>query len=167
MKKFVLIVLAVLLAGLLVFSFSGLHSNRNNNNRFPKGFLTQKDSVTYQDEVGLIWEIQPHGANTFHQPDALPVVTHNQKYKVLENSPRIDPEHPNVKLLCLLPSGTSYEAILQPNGTYLNTSSKTSTYNYSSPKGFWASVKHGIFDVLPHLINSNYSPTKTNEKIKS
>lgn len=161
MKKRILIVLAILLIGLLIFSFSDLHVNRNSNNRFPMGFLTQKDSVTYQDEAGLIWEIQPHSLNTFHQPDALPLITEDMIYKDLENSPLIDPEHPNIKLLCLLPNGDSYEAILQPNGSYLNKGSKISTYNYSSPKGFWASVKHGIVDVIPHLINSNYTPTET------
>lgn len=89
---------------------------------------------------------------------------HPEKYMILENSPLIDPEHPNIKLLCLLPSGASYEAILQPDNTYLNESGKQGTYNYSSPKGFWGYFKHVIYDVLPHFINSNYQPTKTNHE---
>ncbi len=167
MKKYVFSVLALLLSGLLIFSFSDLHSNRNQYNCFPKGFLVQLDSLTYQYEAGLIWGIQSHSNNIFHQPDALLVKKQPKKYAILENSPLIDPKHPNIKLLFLLPSGGSYEAILQPDGTYLNTGKKLGTYNYSSPKGFWGSTKHLIYDVIPHLINSNYIPTKTQRRTSS
>ncbi len=112
------------------------------------------------DESGLEWLLMPQSANVFHQPD-------KPDHQPLENVyPTIigydvpfDPERPNLKFLSELPSGSSYEAIMKPDGSYVNEGELIGTYNYVHPEGFWGNLGHGIMDVLPHLFASTYAPT--------
>lgn len=157
MKKYILLTLILLLIGLIVFSFSDTHLKRNRNNKLPKGYLTELETNQYKDENGLIWELQPHNMNIFHQPNEDETVIKPEKpYPILENPPSFDIENPNLKLLCELESGASYEAILLPDGTYLTTGTKQGTYNYSHPKGLWGKLMHFFFDMAPGFVTSNY-----------
>lgn len=155
MKKYILIIFVILLTGLLFFTFSDKHLNRNQHNKLPKGYLTEVSENIYQDEAGLIWELQPHSMNIFHQPDKA-VEASDKPYPILENPPQFDNENSNLKLLCELASGASYEAIMQPDGTYLTNGVKQGTYNYSHPKGFWGKIMHFFLDMMPGFITSNY-----------
>lgn len=151
------IVLLLLFSGLLIFSFSDTHLKRNQHNKLPVGYLTNVNNNIYKDERGLIWELQPHSMNIFHQPNEGDTIEIPEvPYPNLEKPPVFDKENPNLKLLCELESGASYEAILQPNGTYLTTGTKQGTYNYSHPKGFWGKLMHFFLDMMPGFITSNY-----------
>ena len=131
------------------------HLNRNSLNVLPKGELTQIDISLYQDENHLIWELQPHLMNVFHQPEGV-IESVEIAYPNMDTSPMFDIENPNLKLLRKTKDGGSHEAILQPNGTYLSKGPKKATYNYGHPEGVWGMTKHIILDVFPHFANSDY-----------
>lgn len=74
-----------------------------------------------------------------------------------------DPDNPtNEKWLKPDGTGGSYEAILQPDGSYDTSSPYQGTYNYVHPTGMkWpyatpGNIGHFLYDVLPHEINPNY-----------
>jgi len=117
--------------------------------------LTVISERQYQDSTGLIWELQPHSKNIFHQPD-LPVPKVEHPYPIVSGGLLYDAEYPNLKFLCLNDDGSSFEAILQPDGSYLTTGKLKGTYNYSHPEGFWGNTMHIILDVIPHLVSSKY-----------
>jgi len=151
-----IIFILVLAVSLLVCGYSDWHLNRNKHNKPPEGNL---DAVIvdeiYKDENGLIWELQPSIKNKFHQPDH-EVEMPDNPYRGLKLSKAYDPKNPNLKFLSKTENGGSYEAILQPNGEYLTEGKKMGTYNYGHPEGFFGSLKHTFFDVIPHFVNSNY-----------
>ena len=97
----------------------------------------------------------PQSKNIFHQPDQAVDIVDNP-YPNVEGVLEFDTKNPNWKLLCRTDNGGSYEAILQPDGTYLKNGLKQGTYNYGHPDGLWGSIKHTFFDVIPHFINANY-----------
>jgi hypothetical protein len=68
----------------------------------------------------------------------------------------MDVKNPNLKFLCQLENGASYEAILQPDGTFLTEGGKMGTYNYSHPGDIIGIIKHMVWDVLPHFMNADY-----------
>lgn len=154
-KRFILIIGVLLVISLLIFSFSDLHLKRNQYNQLPKGYLSSISPTIYQDEDGFTWELQPHNMNIFHQPDSV-VYAPSNPYPILENPPIFDSDNPNLKLLCIAENGASYEAILQPNGTYLICGPKQGTYNYSHPIGVWGKLIHFFLDMAPGFITSNY-----------
>jgi hypothetical protein len=150
---FVILVLLIVLA---LVSRGDWHLKRNSLNKLPVGKLSLKEGSFYSDESGLLWELQPHHKNIFHQPENTPVPPIPVPYPNVSPPLVFDPYHPNLKFLSSDESGGSYEAILQQKGTYLVTGKKQGTYNYSNPSGFWGYIKHGLLDVLPHFFNSNY-----------
>jgi hypothetical protein len=77
-------------------------------------------------------------------------------YPNVNVSLKFDRKNPNLKFLSKIKNNGSYEAILKPNGEYLTEGLKQGTYNYSHPSGFFDSIKHVLFDVIPHFINSKY-----------
>lgn len=154
-KYFIIALILTLVAALLIFSFSDIHLKRNQYNKIPKGYLSEITLNIYQDENSLVWELQPHNMNIFHQPDKT-IEKPDNPYPILEKPPLFDPKNPNLKLLCELESGASYEAILQPDGTYLTKGTKQGTYNYSNPKGIWGKIMHFLIDMMPGFITSNY-----------
>ncbi len=157
MKIFFLIIIFLLLISLWLIGQSDWHLNRNKHNKLPVGELKALKDDLYKDEAGLIWELQPHIKNKFHQPDSgEEIEIPDNPYPNVNGTLPFDRENPNLKFLSRTDNGGSYEAILQPNGEYLTTGLKQGTYNYSHPRGFLGSLKHGIFDVLPHFINSKY-----------
>lgn len=160
-KKLITALLSILLlfGALVIYSFSSMHTHRNRLNVFPQGALQQIGNRLYMDEAQQTWILQAHSENIFHQPSKLPLTLHSKYYANIHPSPLIDSMHPNIKLLCELPNGSSYEAILQPNNTYLNKGPKQGTYNYSHPISTWGKMKHIILDVAPHFINDRYTPT--------
>ncbi len=131
------------------------HLNRNAHNILPAGNLIQIGTNTYLDENGLVWELQPHLMNAFHQPEET-IEPIGNAYPIMDNPPKLDIENSNLKLLQITDDGASHEAILQPDGTYLTTGPKMATYNYEHPAGIWGMTKHAILDVFPHFANSNY-----------
>ena len=147
---------------LLVVSFyllsqSNYHTERNKHNVLPEGLLTPSGDKEYTDEAGRIWLLEPQIKNTFHQPDiAVPAV--KDPYPNVVEGLKYDPETPNYKFLSEQEEGSgSYEAILQPDGTYLTEGPKQGTFNYGHPIGLWGMVKHTILDVIPHFFNKEYS----------
>ena len=151
-----LIFIVVLIVFFLILGNSDWHLNRNKHNKFPKGALkpTSKKDF-YEDENGLIWELQPSIKNKFHQPGH-EVPKPDNPYLGLQLQKDYDPKNPNLKFLCKTPDGGSYEVILQPNGEYLTEGKKMGTYNYGHPDGLWGMLKHTFLDVIPHFVNSNY-----------
>ncbi|MEK7257625.1 MAG: RHS repeat-associated core domain-containing protein, partial [Bacteroidota bacterium] len=105
-------------AGSAINSQRDFHTKRNWHNRTPTS-----------SPPGPEWEKQPDWKNAFHQPD-----------NVTEDNP-----YPNKKYLLPDENGGSSEAILQPDGTYLNTGPKQGTYNYYNPDGFWSSTGHFLW----------------------
>lgn len=134
---------------------SDWHLNRNKHNKLPEGDLKMLQENIYLDSLGQRWELQPHIKNKFHQPDHK-IEQVNHPYPNLDVAPTLDLENSNLKFLRKTENGGSYEAILQPDGTYLTTGLKKGTYNYSHPDGIWGSLKHVVFDVIPHFINAGY-----------
>ena len=155
MKRKGLIIFTVLIIIYVVICQFSWHLNRNVHNILPKGKLMLINANIYQDENDLIWELQPHLMNVFHQPDEI-AESRETPYPNMDKPPQLNIENPNLKLLRLTNDGESHEAILQPNGDYLTTGPKKSTYNYGHPKGVIGMIKHIILDVFPHFINSNY-----------
>lgn len=160
MKKIGIGILAlfVIFLGLLLLSSQDWHLKRNKLNKLPKGTLTLQKGAIYIDQAGLSWELQPHSKNIFHQPDITPVPSPPIPVPYPNVGPVLnyDPDFPNLKFLSLNEKGGSFEAIMQPDGSYLITGSKQGTYNYSNPSGFRGYTKHAFLDVLPHFFNSNY-----------
>ena len=157
-KKMIGLVLlvAIVLVAFWIMGNSDWHLNRNKHNKYPKGSLTLTETKdVYKDENELKWELQPAIKNKFHQPDH-EVPKPENPYLGLKLERPYDPKNPNLKFLCKTPDGGSYEAILQPDGSYLKEGKKMGTYNYGHPSGFIGIVKHTIFDVIPHFVNSNY-----------
>lgn len=154
--KMILILLPILLIvsfGLL--GFTAWHTGRNQHNQLPQGALTRIEENLYTDQKGLQWELQPQIKNKFHQPDQA-VPRPENPYPLVEGELDYDPDNPNLKFLSPTANGGSYEAILQPDGSYLTTGIKQGTYNYSHPSGFWGSFKHALLDVIPHFVNMKY-----------
>ena len=134
------------------------HLKRNKYNKLPHGKLIQKTDSLYIDANRVEWILQPSNMNIFHQPEKVPLPAPPIPipYPNLKPPVDYDPYHPNIKLLSLDAKGGSFEAILQPDGTYLITGKKQGTYNYSNPSGFFGFLKHTILDVIPHFFASDY-----------
>jgi len=148
----------ILLAGISVYYMgqSKWHLQRNQKNQLPTGKLRLQKEAIYLDEAGLRWERQSHIKNKFHQT-AGPVKVIPQSYpNVVDEKLEMDVNNANLKFLCPLENGGSYEAILQPNGQYLTEGIKQGTYNYGHPSGLWGMLKHTLWDVIPHFVNSSY-----------
>jgi len=154
-KRNWLIILIALLASAFLTCQLPWHVNRNTHNVLPTGKLTLVAANTYQDEQQLIWELQPQQLNIFHQPEH-PIEHLKNAYPNLNQKPVLDLHNPNLKLLSKTGNGASYEAILQPNGSYLTTGPTQGTYNYGHPAGFIGITKHTLLDVIPHFINAHY-----------
>lgn len=156
MKFFLL--LLILLVGISIYYMgqSNWHLQRNQKNQLPTGKLRLQSEPIYLDEAGLRWECQPHIKNKFHQA-AGPVKAIPQPYpNVINENLEMDVNNANLKFLCSLENGGSYEAILQPDGQYLTEGIKQGTYNYGHPSGLGGMLKHTLWDVIPHFVNSNY-----------
>jgi hypothetical protein len=157
MKKKLLLLLVFFVVIFYVLSQSSFHEDRNKHNLIPVGVLTPVGDQWYKDETDRIWELQPQIKNKFHQPSS-PVPPIPVPYPNVEGSLEFDPKSPNWKFLSEVKEGSgSYEAILQPDGTYLTTGTKQGTYNYGHPSGFWGSVRHTFLDLIPHFFNDDYS----------
>ena len=155
MIKKIIIVLILLIVIVWIIGQSDWHLDRNKQNQLPIGNLKKVDNNIYEDNNGLIWELQPHIKNKFHQPDVESEIIKNP-YPNVDDTLTFDIKNPNLKFLSELENGGSYEAILQPDGTYLTDGKKQGTYNYGHPSGFWGSFKHVFLDVLPHFVNGKY-----------
>jgi hypothetical protein len=133
------------------------HLNRNQLNQLPDGNLTHLKGNEYLDDSGLSWELQPAIKNKFHQP-GYEIPKPERPYPNVKGDISYDPKNANLKFLSKLENGGSYEAILQPDGTYLTTGKKQGTYNYGHPDGFLGTFKHVLFDVIPHFSSAKYKP---------
>lgn len=160
MKKIIGIISLILIIIVVVYWISSQgdwHLKRNRYNILPTGHLKLNDGQYYTDEALVVWELQPHTKNIFHQPDVTPAPPGVPiPYPNISPQLKYDPDHPNLKFLSMDGKGGSCEAILQPDGTYLITGPKQGTYNYSNPEGILGYFKHAVFDVMPHFFNSNY-----------
>jgi hypothetical protein len=131
------------------------HLERNRFNVLPTGALTpignadpsfkykEGGSNSYQDEAGLIWELEPDWKTEYHQP---------------EGHKRTANPYPNKKLLHRDASGGSAEAIRRPDGSYITTGPLRGTYNFVHPEGPLGYVGHFFRDILPHEIRSRVVP---------
>jgi hypothetical protein len=155
MKKWMLIGLLACTIAVFFMGHSDWHLERNVHNVLPKGTLSNSDSNVYTDGAGITWILQPHSKNIFHQPDTVATAPENP-YPNLSSAPEFDSENPNLKFLSEDGTGGSYEAILQPNGTWLTAGVLQGTYNFGHPSGLWGSVKHFFVDMLPGFVNSEY-----------
>jgi len=156
MKKKLFWILVLMVVGAYILSQSGYHVERNKHNILPVGVLTPTGDQLYVDEVHRIWELQPQIKNTFHQPSG-PVPPVPVPYPNVVGSLDFDTNSPNWKFLSPLEAGSgSYEAILQPDGSYLTTGPKQGTFNHGHPSGVWGMVKHTVLDVIPHFFNGEY-----------
>lgn len=154
-KKWIILIIT-LIGAVWAMGYTDWHVNRNVHNLMPSGELQYIDSSNYMDSSGLVWILQPYDKNIFHQPEQARIKPNNP-YPNINTPPSYDPENSNLKFLSITESGSSYEAILQPNGEYLIDGSRQGTYNYSHPDGFLGNMIHVIIDILPHLINSDYA----------
>jgi hypothetical protein len=155
MRIILIVLIFVLLVLYWIIGQSSWHLNRNKYNKLPEGDLKHVKENMYVDETGLSWELQPHIKNKFHQPDQEIEMVKNP-YPNVNVRLKFDRKNPNLKFLSKIKNSGSYEAILEPNGEYLTEGLRQGTYNYSHPSGFFDSVKHVLFDVIPHFINSKY-----------
>jgi hypothetical protein len=135
---------------------------RNRNNKLPIGKLTKTNGTNYIDEAKLNWVLQSNSMNIFHQPNNIPVPKPAVAYPNVSPQLKYKPNYPNLKFLSTDGNGGSYEAILQPNGTYLITGKKQGTYNYSNPTGFFGFAKH-IPDEWLQNLPANYQNTPRSE----
>lgn len=157
MKKKILYVIIILVVAFYVLSQSSYHVDRNKHNLLPLGMLMLSGEKLYKDEGDRVWELQPQIKNKFHQPSS-PAPSIPIPYPNVEGGLKFDPEQPNYKLLSQAEEGSgSYEAILQPDGTYLTVGPKQGTFNYGHPIGVWGMIKHTVLDVIPHFFNGEYS----------
>jgi len=154
-----------ILFGLLVFLLavvwtmgqSRWHLDRNAYNGIPKGQLTLVKDTLYRDTEDREWIRLPARMNALHQPKgsiAKPAIPYGNALSKLNFA--YAPNASNLKFLSITEDGGSMEAILQPDGTYLESGPLFGTYNYGHPEGFWGIVKHTVWDVLPHFANGNY-----------
>jgi len=151
-----IILILIVIVAFWIMGNSDWHLDRNKHNKLPEGNLkTIVKHETYEDENKLIWELQPAIKNKFHQPDHEVEMVDNP-YPNLEYTKPFDTKNPNLKFLSETPNGGSYEVIIQPDGTYLTEGKKMGTYNYGHPDGLLGSLKHTLYDVIPHFVNSNY-----------
>jgi hypothetical protein len=154
----VFLFLLVLVIGITIYFMgqSKWHLQRNHKNQLPTGKLTLQADHLYLDEAGLKWERQPPIKNKFHQAEG-PVEAIASPYpNVIDENLKMDVNNANLKFLCPLENGGSYEAILQPDGSYLTEGKKQGTYNYGHPDGLIGMLKHTLLDVIPHFVNSKY-----------
>lgn len=159
MRRFLFFFLTLFLlfcAAIFWMGQSKWHLQRNFRNQLPTGKLTLKSGRIYVDEANLEWERQPHIKNKFHQPNGPVTLIENPYPIVIDTSLQMDVNNPNLKFLCKLEEGGSYEAILQPDGQYLVDGAKQGTFNYGHPSGLWGTLKHALLDVFPHFVNANY-----------
>lgn len=157
MKKKILYAIIIIVVAFYALSQSSYHVDRNQHNLLPKGILKPDGDRLYVDEADRIWELQPQIKNKFHQPPG-PVPPIPVPYPNVVGSLEFDVNSPNWKFLSKVEEGNgSYEAILQPEGTYLTDGEKQGTYNYGHPSGFLGSFKHTFLDVIPHFFNDDYS----------
>lgn len=161
LKKFLVVFGAIIVVVIIICQF-GWHLNRNVYNQTPVGILDHIQDKQYQDENGLVWELQPHSKNIFHQPESSVAAIANP-YPNINDSLPYDSENSNLKFLCIQESGSSFEVIIQPDGSFLNQGKKKGTYNYFHPSGFWGNTMHIIVDVIPHLISSDYNSDPVSE----
>jgi hypothetical protein len=161
--KNIIIVFSVLLTGsFFIYGYSETHLNRNKYNILPSGILKIDKDGAYRDEDSLVWEMQPQIKNKFHQPDneVLPI---KDPYPNVKPPPEFDSNEPNWKFLSQCKdSNGSFEAILQPDGSYLTTGKKQGTYNYGHPSPFLGVLIHTFLDVIPHFVNGNYKTPEIN-----
>jgi hypothetical protein len=156
----VAVLILVIIGAYWVASYGEWHMKRNRRNFLPKGNLVKSGEKLYLDEAGISWELQPDSKNIFHQPEVTPVPSGvKTPYPNISPPPEYKPDYPNLKFLSMLENSDSAEAILQPDGTWLNEGSKMGTYNYYNPSGFRGYTLHVLLDVIPHLFNTNYEPT--------
>jgi hypothetical protein len=154
--KKILVILGAITVAVIILCQLDWHLNRNAYNKTPIGVLKLIENKQYQDEAGLIWELQSHDKNVFHQPASAVSAILNPYPNIADSLP-YDPDNSNLKFLCIQENGASFEVIIQPNGSYLNQGKKKGTYNYFHPAGFWGNTMHIFVDVIPHLINSKYT----------
>lgn len=158
MRK-VLRVLIILIASIFllefVFAFSSWHLDRNIANVLPEGKLIFIKGNQFKDSKKRVWKLQSQQNNMFHQPTSR-FTYKNDFYPNFNVRLRVNRDKPNIKLLSETGRCSSFEAILQPDGTYLMSGKERSTYNYCHPKDFFGKVGHLFVDVIPHLINSDY-----------
>jgi hypothetical protein len=162
MKKWLLIGLIACTIAVFLMGYSDWHLDRNIHNKLPEGALTLTNPEVYVDEPGTSWALQPQSKNIFHQPDTIAGPQENP-YPNLDHVPDFDRNRPNLKFLAKDGSGGSYEAILQPNGTWLTAGVLQGTYNFGHPEGIWGSIKHFFVDMLPGFVNSEYSDVSGTE----
>lgn len=156
MKIFLVVLVLIIGISIYLMGQSKWHLQRNQYNQLPNGKLRLHEGQVYLDETELQWELQPHIKNKFHQPDG-PVQAIADPYPNVDNEYlKMDVNNPNLKFLCKLDNGGSYEAILQPDGQYLTKGKKQGTYNYGHPSGLPGTLKHTMWDVIPHFVNSAY-----------
>ena len=112
MKMILAIILVLFLVFYWLFAQSDRHLNRNKHNQLPKGRLKHLQDNYYEDEVGLIWELQPQIKNKFHQPDHEVEIINNH-YPNVDGTFSLDPKNPNFKFLSKnnLSNNTSYAAL--------------------------------------------------------
>lgn len=154
----ILLLLLVLVFGMSIYFMgqSKWHLQRNQKNQLPSGKLTLQAAPIYLDEAGLQWERQSHIKNKFHQADGPAEAIPNPYPNVVNENLEMDVNNANLKFLCPLKNGGSYEAILQPDGQYLTEGIKQGTYNYGHPSGLGGMLKHTLWDVIPHFVNLDY-----------
>ena len=149
--------LVLFLAACWAMGQSRWHLDRNARNALPTGTLTLKQGMLYEDTTGREWIRLPAHMNAFHQPKK-PVAAPPQPYgdAISKLTFEYEADNPNLKFLSKTEDGGSFEAILQTDGTYLETGPHLGTYNYGHPQGAWGMVRHAVWDVLPHFANGNY-----------
>ena len=160
MKHFLTITFGLLIVFFAVcwtMGQSNWHLDRNAYNDLPAGKLTLVKDSLYRDTSDRKWIRLPAHMNAFHQPDH-PVTAPTQPYggAITPLTSAYEPDKPNLKFLSKTVDGGSFEAILQPDGTYLETGPQLGTYNYGHPQGIWGMVRHTVWDVLPHFANGDY-----------
>lgn len=160
MRRFLTITFCLLLfliVACLVMGQSRWHIERNALNELPSGKLTLVKDTLYKDANDREWVRLPASMNAFHQPGyAIEAPTPLYGDTISPITFAYDAENPNLKFLSKTPDGGSFEAILQPDGTYLETGPQLGTYNYGHPEGIRGMLSHTLWDVLPHFANGNY-----------
>lgn len=156
MKRIIGWSLVLLIIGTLAWmGYSDWHVKRNTNNLLPNGSLDLVADNAFVDDSDRTWLLQPHSKNIFHQPGGIAELV-EKAYPILDTVIAMDVDNPNLKFLSEDGNGGSYEAILQPDGTWLTTGILQGTYNYCHPSGFMGSLGHFFVDMLPGFVNSNY-----------
>ncbi len=160
MKRILLFCGSLLLLTILtavIMGNSRWHLERNVHNGKPAGKLSHVEYSLFLDEAQRQWILLPQNMNAFHQPKQ-PVAAPPTPYEKAMQGYKVtyDPNNPNLKFLSEDGRGGSLEAILQPDGNYLESGPQLATYNYGHPDGLWGIIEHTLWDVLPHFANGNY-----------